>query len=113
MPLSTLASWYHNSVGSNAHLELDFAIDRTGNIAPAHAAAYSQFGAWIRSCYGNPLATGAIPAGSNSVTIDLPLSAVDRVSMVEGMCVAACQESTAGTRIFVIPVLGGAPWEGV
>lgn len=76
----------HNSVGSNGHLELDFAIDRTGNVAPDHAAAYRQFGAWMRSCYGSPLATGTIAAGSDTVTITIPSGpvSVDRVSMVEG-----------------------------
>jgi hypothetical protein len=37
-PLSDLVSYYHQSVGSNGHLEIDFAIDRTGGIAPKHAA---------------------------------------------------------------------------
>lgn len=45
-PLSTLVSFYHNSVGANGHLEIDFAIDRTGGVAPKHALAYKQFGAW-------------------------------------------------------------------
>lgn len=89
VPLSTLVTWYHNSVGSNGHLELDFAIDRTGQIDPIHAAAYAQFGAWQNSCYGKPLASASIPAGSSFIEFSLPLSpvsgtcATDRISMVE------------------------------
>lgn len=43
-------------MGQNAVLELDFAIDLNGQVDPAHAAAYKQFGDWIRSCYGKPVA---------------------------------------------------------
>jgi hypothetical protein len=31
---------YHHSVGNNGVLELDFAIDDTGNVHPNHAAEY-------------------------------------------------------------------------
>lgn len=53
--LATLIQVYHASVGQNTLLELDFAIDRTGNVDPTHAAAYASLGSWIRSCYGTPL----------------------------------------------------------
>jgi hypothetical protein len=68
-PLSTLISMYHNSVGANGHLELDFGIDRTGGVAPNHAVAYAQFGNWIRSCYGSPVASGALVPGDTTVTV--------------------------------------------
>ena len=83
--LSTLIGYYHRSVGANAHLELDFAIDRTGRVAPSHAAAYAAFGAWIQRCYGTPVARATMPAGATSVTLTLgptPVS-VDRVMMEE------------------------------
>jgi hypothetical protein len=35
-PLATLIDFYHASVGNNGHLEIDFAIDRTGGIDPTH-----------------------------------------------------------------------------
>ena len=54
--LATLIDMYHKSVGSNSVMELDFAIDRTGNIDPTHAERYAEFGAWIRSCYGTAVA---------------------------------------------------------
>jgi len=53
--LSTLIEVYHNSVGSNAVLELDFAINRDGLVEPSHAVMYKQLGDWIRSCYGTPV----------------------------------------------------------
>ena len=82
--LKDLATFYHHSVGANGHLELDFAIDRTGNVAPAHAALYAQFGAWITSCYGAPVARGALAPGAASVDVPLPAGGVvDRVSLAE------------------------------
>lgn len=52
--LADLISVYHNTVGANSLLELDFAIDETGQVDPVHAAAYQAFGDWIRGCYGTP-----------------------------------------------------------
>ena len=91
-PLSTLVSFYHNSVGANGHLEIDFAIDRTGGIDPKHAAAYAQFGSWIRSCYGSPVAHGALAAGQTSFEVDtLSSQSIDRVLLEE--------DQTSGQRI--------------
>lgn len=57
--LATLIDMYHKSVGANSVMELDFAIDRTGNIDPTHAKRYAEFGTWIRSCYGTAIARTA------------------------------------------------------
>jgi len=38
---------YHATVGSNAVMELDFAIDRDGLVADAHAARYTEKNAAI------------------------------------------------------------------
>ena len=54
--LQELIQVYHHTVGSNGVLELDFAIDRDGLVNSAHAARYKEFGDWIRTCYGKPLA---------------------------------------------------------
>jgi hypothetical protein len=88
-PLSTLIDVYHRSVGCNGKLELDFAISRTGQLDPAHRAAYSAFGSWMRRCYGTPLAS--VVPGEGLVTL-LPLVpqggapiAVDRVMMREDL----------------------------
>ena len=53
--LKEMIQVYHQTVGRNSVLELDFAIDMTGRVAPAHATIYEQLGDWIRSCYGQPL----------------------------------------------------------
>lgn len=59
-------------------------MDRTGGIDPAHAATYATFGAWIRSCYGTPLATGTLAAGAQSVVVPIAGGAmVDRVMLQE------------------------------
>lgn len=52
--LDELIFTYHSTVGHNTAMELDFAIDRTGRVDPAHAALYKRFGDWRRSCYGTP-----------------------------------------------------------
>lgn len=54
--LQDLIGVYHHSVGNNGVLELDFAIDRSGNVDPIHAARYREFGNWIRNCYTTPAA---------------------------------------------------------
>eukprot|EP01083_Nonionella_stella_P184431 669495_1 len=53
--LNTLIQVYHDTVGSNGVLELDFGIDRTGNVAPDQYMRYKEFGDWIRQCYGKSL----------------------------------------------------------
>ena len=53
--LQTLIQIYHATVGNNGVLEMDFAIDTTGNVHPNQATAYEQFGDWIRNCYDNSL----------------------------------------------------------
>ena len=61
VPLRTLDELiysYHQTVGHNTNMELDFAIDRDGLLREDHAVFYKRFGDWIRSCYGSPLAQG-------------------------------------------------------
>ena len=58
-PLDELVFTYHSTVGHNTVLELDFAIDRDGLVAPSHAALYKRLGDFIRTCYdASPLAVG-------------------------------------------------------
>ena len=49
--LEDLQSVYHQTVGSNGVIELDFAIDRDGMVHPDHEKVYRAFGSWIASCY--------------------------------------------------------------
>lgn len=83
--LSKYASYYHSSIGANGHLELDFAIDRTGGVNDTHAAAYALFGQWITACYYKaPLANGTLAPGAPNATIPLPpASTLDRIVLAE------------------------------
>lgn len=85
--LADLVDVYHNSVGHNGKLELDFAVSRTGQLAPAHVARYAEFGAWIRACYGAPLAAVVPPLGATSAVLPLGSSpvSVDRVMLQEDL----------------------------
>ena len=52
--LSQLINIYHDTVGNNGVLELDFAIDRDGLVASEHEIMYRALGSWIQECYGTP-----------------------------------------------------------
>lgn len=56
--LDELIYVYHQTVGHNTNLELDFAIDRYGQVQADHAVLYKRFGDWIRSCYNQSLVEG-------------------------------------------------------
>ena len=79
LPLSTDS--YHQTVGRNAVLELDFAIDRTGRVDPAHAARYTEFGDWIRACYDTPV--GSTSGKGASFVVQFNTTKIDRVVMRE------------------------------
>lgn len=85
--LSDLIAVFHNSVGRNGKLEIDFAISRTGQLAPAHVARYAEFGAWIRACYGSPIASVTPAVGATSAELSLGAApvAVDRVMLREDL----------------------------
>jgi alpha-L-fucosidase len=74
--LDELIYTYHNTVGHNTVLELDFAIDREGLVEASHARLYQRLGDWIRSCYGTPLAQASSAAlnGSSPVAASPPHS---------------------------------------
>ncbi len=112
-PLRTLAEMqmtYHWTVGANTVMELDFAIDRTGNVAPAHAELYERFGAWIRSCYGHPVASASVPQGAHSFVLPLGAAPVlmDRVMLREDQSVAG--QCVAGYTVEVAAAGSWAPF---
>ena len=90
-PLAELQLTYHATVGANTVMELDFAIDRTGNVAPNHATLYRAFGDWRRACYGSPLARARLMPGEISLTLSLgdgPVGLLmDRVVLQEALAV--------------------------
>lgn len=106
--LGELIPVYHATVGQNCLLELDFAIDTTGNVHPTHATQYQALGNWIRTCYGSPVAA---TSGVNVTTLTLSLGAtapaVDRVIIQE--------DQTFGQRVraYAIDFLpqGSSTWE--
>lgn len=58
--LDELIYTYHQTVGHNTVLELDFAINRHGLVEDTHAALYKRFGDFIKQCYGEPLGRGVV-----------------------------------------------------
>eukprot|EP01083_Nonionella_stella_P289403 984790_1 len=89
--LETLIQVYHDTVGSNGVLELDFGIDRTGNVAPDQYIRYKQFGDWIRQCYGKSLNSthGKAMNGHNNMmeleVMDSDSKMFDRVMIQEDL----------------------------
>ena len=53
--IATMISVFHQTVGRNGVLELDFGINRDGLVDPKHVERYNEFGDWIRGCYDAPL----------------------------------------------------------
>ena len=83
-------------------------LDKTPDSIPFSPQA---FGAWIRSCYGSPVAQGSLPAGETSFTVAVGGGSgagvsVDRVRMEE--------DQTAGQLVvdYVVEVQveGSATW---
>ena len=62
--LDELIYTYHNTVGHNTVLELDFAIDRNGLLQEDHARLYKRFGDWRRACYDDSLAEATTVASA-------------------------------------------------
>ena len=54
--LAMMIPIYHDVVGRGMVMELAFSIDRTGRVDPTHQALYQAFCAWIKKCYGSPVA---------------------------------------------------------
>ena len=72
--LKEMIQVYHQTVGRNSVLELDFAVDTSGRIAPAHAKVYEQLGDWIRTCYARPLReTRHMTCSKQGCTFSLPV----------------------------------------
>eukprot|EP01062_Namystynia_karyoxenos_P007688 TRINITY_DN12701_c0_g1_i1.p1 TRINITY_DN12701_c0_g1~~TRINITY_DN12701_c0_g1_i1.p1 ORF type:complete len:478 (+),score=111.41 TRINITY_DN12701_c0_g1_i1:82-1434(+) len=81
--LETMIPIYHDIVGRGMVMELAFSIDRDGLVEDTHATVYKQLGAWVRSCYGAPL---ALAAGGESTVITVPAgSTFDRFQMKENV----------------------------
>ena len=111
--LDEMVAAYHATVGANTVLELDFAVDRTGNIAPDHAALYARFGAWRRACYGGaPLGAGELLPGDASVVVPLRGggAAMDRVVLQEAVQAGVYGQCVANYSLEVRLAAGWAPF---
>eukprot|EP00041_Stephanoeca_diplocostata_P039734 m.1637621 g.1637621 ORF g.1637621 m.1637621 type:complete len:471 (+) comp25984_c0_seq1:180-1592(+) len=84
--LAEMIDMYHGTVGQNAVMELDFAIDRTGGIDPEHSTRYFEFGNWIRACYDKAVGASSWQL-TNSVVLDLGKegATIDRVIVQEDL----------------------------
>lgn len=95
--LSDLQQVYHETVGRNCVIELDFAINRSGLVDPAHAAQYAAFGDWIKCQYGGSpgfntqfvdatgmttIAGNASSGGSQSGVLELKISPPTQIDRV-------------------------------
>ncbi|EDQ89938.1 uncharacterized protein MONBRDRAFT_24875 [Monosiga brevicollis MX1] len=74
---------YHMTVGNNQVLELDFAINDTGNVPSDASAVYHALGAWARACYGMPVANMSGNSSSVLLTLPSPATPVDRFILQE------------------------------
>jgi len=99
-PVSEMIDVYHKTVARNVLLEIDFAIDKRGKIAPSHRRFYEEFGAFLRACYGSAVAQGSLSfeqaaaqqgSGAVFVEIDVGDAEIDRVVIEE--------DQTRGQRI--------------
>lgn len=70
-------------MGNNCLLELDFAIDDTGNVAPTHAQAYKGLGDWARACYDTPVARADVTGSGNVYNMSFTQTQVDRFIVQE------------------------------
>ena len=105
--LAELIAVYHHTVGRNGFLMMDFAPTPAGLIAPAQAAAYAEFGQWLRGCYGTAIATaqGTVAQGGTLLLKLAHSTAVDRVVVQED------QRGGQRIRAYTVEVQGAGGWE--
>lgn len=58
--MTELVSSYHDTVGHNAYMLLDWTPTQTGEMRADHVQRYKEFGDFLKGCYGgaNAGATG-------------------------------------------------------
>jgi alpha-L-fucosidase len=86
--LESLIETYHASVGSNCVLELGMAVDHTGVVPADQVQLATQFGTWVKACYGSPVVlwTATDSGGGSAVTLTLQRpTTIDRVSIGEDL----------------------------
>eukprot|EP00730_Choanoeca_flexa_P013674 TRINITY_DN5578_c0_g1_i1.p1 TRINITY_DN5578_c0_g1~~TRINITY_DN5578_c0_g1_i1.p1 ORF type:complete len:595 (+),score=124.83 TRINITY_DN5578_c0_g1_i1:96-1880(+) len=103
--LATMQTIYHGSVGRNGNLLLDFAPQPNGLLPVDAMAMYREFGDWIRSCYGQPLARTSGNWTKFTLSFEKPVG-VDRIHVMEDL--------TYGQRVrqFTVSVNGDVALQG-
>ena len=107
--LADLKSVYLATVGQNSQLLLNIAPNATGLVPDEAVAIYSQFGAWVQSCYGAGIELASTSGSGLSMTIALPFSQiVDRVVLQE--------DQSGGEQVWAYSIEvqdggGPAPWQ--
>ncbi len=99
--LSELVSIYHDSIGQNANLLLDWTPTPVGTMLPSHVTRYGEFGSYLRGCYGAPV--GSTSGAGSVLLLELGGAVIDRVSVREDL--------TGGQRVRAF-VVEGAPAGG-
>ena len=103
---------YETSVGHNSPVIIDFAPMPNGSIPDAQVAAAATLGAFVRGCYGAPLATthGSGQGGDYLVTLPMPGGApatIDRVLASEDYA-ATSQQRVRGFTLTAALSNGGS-----
>jgi len=81
--LAELVNVYHDIIGSNSFLLLDWTPLPDGTLRSDHIKRYQEFGDWIKGCYSVPVVAVEKPKGTN-VTLIIPAGAeVDRIMIEE------------------------------
>ncbi len=83
-PIAELKSVYKNTVGANSVLELGVLPDDTGAIPADQMAVLQGLGDYIRNCHSPAAAVAAGNGTAASLTVDFPLTLVNRVIIQVG-----------------------------
>merc|ERR1712228_54582 len=67
--LDGLVSHYHDSIGRNAFMLLDWTPMPNGTMREDHLKRYEEFGDWLRACYGSPVVAVKSPSGSEATLV--------------------------------------------
>jgi len=93
--LNELVAIYHDSVGHNSFLLLDWTPTQVGDMRADHMQRYQEFGDYLRACYGQSSGQTKGNGTDLSITFAQP-TAVDRVVIQE--------DQTYGERVLAFTV---------
>jgi|ERR1712130_379282 len=95
--LGELVSIYHDTIGHNTYLLLDWTPTQEGTMREDHLQRYQEFGDWIRSCYAVPIVQTTKFDAKGSAKLVVPTGhEVDRIVLRE--------DQSTGQRILAFKV---------